>query len=166
MLAGKALPHIVVNIATVLLAVGIVFPLFDIRVYGSMILIIAFFIYFIAACLMPGLLISSLFHDQLFATELAVFINTPAFIFSGFTFPLWGMPFAHTVFAQIMPFTHFLSGFLKIYQMNTPLYNLLPEIIKLGIFIIVPALLTIIVLKRRIKEYCTGNNPKTAEAVS
>jgi ABC-2 type transport system permease protein len=91
-LLGKIIPHFIVHFSTVLIIVGVIFPLFDIRVYGSLFSIITIFTLFISVSLTAGLMISSLFHDQLFATEAALFFNTPAFIFSGFTFPLWGMP--------------------------------------------------------------------------
>jgi ABC-2 type transport system permease protein len=157
-LFGKAIPHFLIHFASVLLMLGIVFPIFNIKIYGSVLVLILFFILFISACLMFGLMISSFFHDQLFATEIAVFLNTPAFIFSGFTFPLWAMPDAHSWFAHILPFTHFLSGFLKIYQMNSPISALIPESIILMIFVVVSTGLTYMELHHQVKKYYSNNN--------
>ncbi len=161
-LFGKAIPHFLIHCSSVLLMLGIVFPIFNIKIYGSIIPLILFFMLFILACLMMGLLISSFFHDQLFATELAVFINTPAFIFSGFTFPLWSMPEVHSVFAHLLPFTHFLSGFLKIYQMNASLSALVPEISVLSAFAVAGTGLTYLELHHQVKKYYS-NNLATAE---
>lgn len=152
-LIGKIIPHFLIHSANALLIVGIFFPLFNIRVYGSLFLVLIFLLYFIITCISLGVLISSLFHDQLFATELALFINTPGFIFSGFTFPLWGMPMVHSIFAQIMPFTHFLNGFLKLYQMNAPLSYILPELKILSIFTIGSLILSVFAIKFQIKKY-------------
>ncbi len=151
-IVGKSLPHIAVHTATVLGIVGIIFPIFQIEVSGSMIILIIFLIYFVIACFFVGLMFSSVFHNQFFATELAVFLNAPAFMFSGYTFPLWGVPALHNYFAQILPFTHFITGFMKIYQMNAPFHYLLPEIIKLSIFIIISLIVIIVVLKYQIKK--------------
>ncbi|MCB0752875.1 MAG: ABC transporter permease, partial [Ignavibacteriae bacterium] len=103
---------------SIILIIGVIFPLYNIVVKGSLFTLLILIVAFIFASFLMGLLISTIFNDQLLATEIAVFINTPAFIFSGFTFPIWGMPFIHTIFAQILPFTHFLEAFLKVYQMG------------------------------------------------
>ncbi len=151
-LFGKAIPHFTIHLATAFLILGIIFPLFNIIVYGSFVNLLILFALFISANLMLGLLISSFFHNQFFATELAVFINTPGFIFSGFTFPLWSMPLAHNVFAMIMPFTHFLSAYLKISQMNTSFANCSNEIIVLFGFTIIPAIASYFIIKHHIKK--------------
>jgi ABC-2 type transport system permease protein len=146
-LIGKAFPHFIIHCATALLIVGIIFPLFDIKILGSIPSILFLFALFILANLMLGLMISSFFHDQFFATELAVFFNTPGFIFSGFTFPLWSMPVIHNYISMTMPFTHFLSAFLKVFQMNTQLSNCRNEIFILSGFVIVSSTALFFILK-------------------
>lgn len=160
---GKFIPHSLLHLITAILIVGVLFPLFEIKLYGSVYLLLLLFIFYIAASLMLGLMISSFVHDHLFATEIALFINTPGFIFSGFTFPIWGMPFAHTIISQLMPFTHFLSGFLKIYQMNLGLGDILGELGILTIFILTSEILTAIGLKINMKKYKVTNNEATVE---
>ncbi len=151
-LLGKIIPHFIVHFSTVLIIVGVIFPLFDIRVYGSLFSIITIFTLFISVSLTAGLMISSLFHDQLFATEAALFFNTPAFIFSGFTFPLWGMPVLHSTFAQIIPFTHFLYAFLKIYQMDAPISAASREIYALLSFLIVSGIVLTVKMHIEVKR--------------
>ncbi|RJP64547.1 MAG: ABC transporter permease [Ignavibacteriales bacterium] len=151
-IVGKSLPHLAIHTCTILGIVGIIFPLFDVEVKGSIIVLIAFLIYFAAACFFIGLLISSVFHNQFFATELAVFLNAPAFMFSGYTFPLWGVPVLHNWFAQILPFTHFVTGYIKIYQMGAPVHYLIPEVIKLTLFIVLSLVVIWIVLKYQVSK--------------
>lgn len=150
---GKFTPHFLIHLATALMIVGIIFPLSNITIHGSLILLLLLFAVFIAANLMMGLAISSFFHDQMFATELAVFINTPAFIISGFTFPLWAMPSVLKTFSQLMPFTHFLNGFLKIYQMNTPPKYVFTDFISLMIFVFVSLAAIWLTLRHHVKVY-------------
>ena len=107
---------------------------------------ILFTFYFIIVSFFMGFFISCIFRDLFVATEVAVFINTPAFIFSGYTFPLWGMPKFHSIYAQIIPFTHFLNGFLKLYQYNAPVHYLLPEIGILSIFLAGSVILSLLFL--------------------
>ena len=89
---GKSIPHILIHTMNILILAGLIFPMFHIKIMGSTLLVIGFLIYFVIVAFALGLMISSLFHNQMFATELALFIVTPAFIFSGLTFPLWGCP--------------------------------------------------------------------------
>ena len=144
---GKSLPHLAIHSATVLGILGIIFPLFGMQIVGSTLATALLFIYFVIASFFFGLMISAVFHDQQFATEVALFINIPAFIFSGFVFPLWAMPLFHQIFAQVMPYTHFLYGFLKLYQMGAPTTDILPELGRLSIFIILSAAVTLFALR-------------------
>jgi len=131
---GKALPHLGMHSATALGIVGIIFPLFGIEITGSVIAVIALLLYFVAASLFLALAISSIMHDQQKATEVALFLVTPAFLFSGLTFPIWAMPKISAWYAQTMPFTPFLTAFLKLYQMDAPLKYVLPEVLHLSVF--------------------------------
>jgi ABC-2 type transport system permease protein len=150
---GKAVPHFAIHTATAFMIIGLVFPFFNIKICGSILLLIFFLMVFIAACFNLGLFISSIVHDQLFATEISVFINTPAFILSGFTFPLSAMPIAHNALAQLLPFTHFLNGLLKIYQMKGTFMDVWNETVILGLFALVSAVLTLLALRYQINLY-------------
>jgi ABC-2 type transport system permease protein len=57
------------------------------------------------------------------------------------------MPLFHQIFAQGMPYTHFLYGFLKLYQMGAPAADILPEVGRLSIFIILSAAVTLFALR-------------------
>jgi len=150
---GKSLPHLLFHSATIILIIGIIMPACNIYPAGSALLLILFFILFAAACLMFGIFISSAFHDQMFATALALFINMPAFIYSGYTYPIWAMPAAHRFLANLLPFTHLISGFFKIFRMNAPAYLILDESLIMGAFIIGGFILSVAAVKIHIKKY-------------
>lgn len=162
---GKSLPHLALHTATSLGLIGIIFPVFSVEINGSVLLTLAFLEYFILVSFFFGFLLSCLFHNQLAATEAALFINTPAFIFSGFTFPLWGMPALHNYFAQLIPFTHFLSGFLKIYQMGTPLRYVMPEFLRLSIFLVVSLSASFIALHFQVIRFSDKEELVPEEAI-
>lgn len=153
LLIGKSIPHLLIHFASVTLILGIIFPLYNITIHGSFFTVFALMVIFIFASFFLGLLISAIINDQLLATEIAVFINTPAFIFSGFTFPIWGMPFIHTIFAQILPYTHFLKAFLKVYQMGASFSDITNEIIVLSLFGIVSIIGILITLKIKMRNH-------------
>jgi len=143
---GKSIPHLVIHIATMFGILGILYPVFGIYPSGNLLPVILLFISFIIASFFPGMAISTFVHDQLFATEIALFINTPAFIFSGFVYPLWAMPGVHSAFSQLLPFTHFLEGFLKLFFIGVPFSEVNTEFFKLEIFILPSVLLTLLLL--------------------
>ncbi|MBQ0786256.1 MAG: ABC transporter permease, partial [Oceanihabitans sp.] len=88
-----------------------------------------------------GFGVSLLIKNEVIALDVAIFYNSPAFIFSGFTFPIWAMPWLNSMYAQLNPYTHFLTGFLKIYQLDTPLYFIGTEVSKLTIFFMIALLM-------------------------
>lgn len=149
---GKSVPHLLIHTSTALMILGIFFSVFNIPINGSILFTALFTIFFVITSFFYGFLISVLLSDQQMATEAAIFINTPAFLFSGFTFPIHGMPLLHQLYSQTIPYTHFLIGFLKLYQINTPISYAYPEFIKLSGFLIVSVVLTLIVLKLRINK--------------
>jgi ABC-2 type transport system permease protein len=150
---GKSLPHLILHAATVLGLAGIIFPLFGMEIIGSTIGTILFLLFFVCVSFFFGLMISAVFHDQQFATEVSLFINVPAFIFSGFIFPLWAVPFLHSAFAQMIPSTHFIPGFLKIYQMGAPVWSVWPEMMRLTAFLGVSITIVYVALKYQIRRH-------------
>lgn len=152
---GKSIPHLFFHFISAILIIGVLFPIYNIEIIGSSLSLMVVFILFVMASFFLSFLISSLFHDQLFATELALMINTPAFLFSGFTFPLTAMPLLHNIFANIIPFTHFLYAFLMVYQMGTPLMYAYKYLLALIIFIVGSLILTSIILKKHLNKLTT-----------
>lgn len=155
---GKSIPHLLLHTATAFGVIGILYPFFKVPVYGSVFYTFLFFILFILASFFFGMAISTLTKNQFFATEAALFINTPAFIFSGFVYPLWAMPEVHSKYALIMPFTHFLNGYLKLAFMNTPLKDISGEAFGLFVFIFLSLAVTITALFFRKRSLKKNNN--------
>ena len=128
------------------------FAVIDIPFQGSLISGLIFLLYFITVVHFLGMALSFAIGRSMFAMEISVFVNAPAFVFSGYTFPIGAMPIIQQVFAYMMPFTHFLTGFIKLYQIGTPLSYLLPEIGKLAIILAISlALICIIGLPKPLK---------------
>ena len=150
---GKSVPYIFIHIINVLILAGVILPIFNIGLTGHILLTILFFILFIIVSFYAGMAVSALVIDRMFATEIILFVNTPAFIFSGLTFPLWSMPRVISAFAQAIPFTHFLSGFMRLYLWTAPLkYAILDFEWLLG-FLVIFIAVTFIALKWRIYNH-------------
>lgn len=95
------------------------------------------------ACYAVGQGIGTLAATQMFAAEASVFISTPAFIFSGYTFPVEAMPLLHQVISAISPFTWFMRAYLSLPVMRLPLGHAALPIAVLALFYLAGTLLTL-----------------------
>jgi ABC-2 type transport system permease protein len=92
---------------------------------------------------MLGIMISTIFKNEAIAMDVSFVYNSPAFVFSGFTFPIMAMPAFDAWYAQLIPYTHFLHAFLKGMEMNTPFSFLVQPAINLLFFFLTGYIITI-----------------------
>ena len=110
-----------------------------------------------------GMLFSIVFPNQLKATELLMVISTPAFVLSGFTWPTLAIPSGIQNFAQVIPLTHFLSGFRKIAFYGGGLASIRTELILLSLITLVSFIAMSVILHIKIKKSRSGDNNKLEE---
>ncbi|WP_432713814.1 ABC transporter permease [Pedobacter sp.] len=134
---AKTIAHLVVSWANFMLIAFVIFPFFDIGVPAATAKFFLIYSLLSVACIGIGMFISSLFKDVMLSGDTALFYTSPAFVFSGFTFPRWAMPWYDQYYATIMPYTPFLDAFLKVYYMNLPLHYAQADINKLLLFCVV-----------------------------
>ncbi len=107
-MAGKILPYIGVGYVQVVIILAAAKWLFGVPVFGSLILLSAMLLLFIAANLAVGFTFSTLAQNQLQAVEMSFFFFLPSMLLSGFMFPFRGMPDWAQWVGEIFPLTHFL----------------------------------------------------------
>src|SRR5699024_5500935 len=108
---GKTIAHLFIAWINFILIVGIIFLYFGLSNWETNGNFFILFTFLALACIGLGILVSVLFKDVMFATDVALFYTSPAFVFSGYTFPRWAMPWFDQVYAHAMPYTPFLQGF-------------------------------------------------------
>ncbi|HEX3019140.1 MAG TPA: ABC transporter permease [Chitinispirillaceae bacterium] len=81
-----------------------------------------------AASILFGMLIGTLLRNTLLSIEIAIFLSIPAFMLSGYSYPLWAVPDFMALFSKILPFTYFFTAWFKIAQMNTTSYYAIGEV--------------------------------------
>ncbi|WP_147677605.1 ABC transporter permease [Algibacter pacificus] len=135
MIFGKYVALSVYSFGLCGFVLAILFPVFHIPIYGHIGSLALLLFLLISANIFLGFGVSLLFKKEVIALDLAIIYNSPAFVFSGFTFPIWAMPWFNAQYANMIPFTHFLTGFLKIYQLDTPIHFIWPEVWKLLVFV-------------------------------
>lgn len=131
---GKMLAHLCIAWILFMLVAFIVFPVFELGKPKTDFNFFLIYTLMALACIGIGMMISAISNNLLFVTDVALFFTSPAFVFSGFTFPRWAMPWYDQFYADIMPYTHFLDGFIKLYFMELPFTYATPEVLKLLVF--------------------------------
>jgi ABC-2 type transport system permease protein len=129
---GKLLALLSVSWIHFLMIQFVVFPLFDLEKTEATWNFFLLYNGLVIACIGFGMLVSAIFEDVMLCADVALFFTSPAFVFSGFTFPRTAMPWYDQYYAAIMPYTYFLDGFLKGYFMQLPVSYFSKELWILG----------------------------------
>lgn len=134
---GKILPYIAVGYVQVTLILLAAKYIFEVPMVGSVLLLYAVAILFIAANLAMGITFSTLAKNQLQAVQMAFFFFLPSILLSGFMFPFRGMPEWAQWIGTCLPLTHFLRIVRGILLKGNGLFEIMPEIWPLLAFLVV-----------------------------
>jgi len=148
---GKLLVYTSIGMV-IALFISILFAVFGIPYQNNIGAILFLFFLFILASGSLGMMLSALVPEEIVALDIALFYNSSAFIFSGFTFPVMGMPLFDSLWAQFIPYTHFLGAFFKLSQMGTSLAFAQDELLILAAFILVGFFTTYLALSLKMKN--------------
>jgi len=136
-MVGKILPYIVVGYIQVSLILVVARFVFDVPMFGSLPLLYAVALLFIAANLAVGITFSTLAKNQLQAVQMAFFFFLPSILLSGFMFPFRGMPEWAQAIGSCLPNTHFLRIVRGILLKGNGPAEIIPELWPLLVFLAV-----------------------------
>jgi ABC-2 type transport system permease protein len=105
---GKILPYIMVGYIQVTVILVAAHFLFSVPIAGSLPMLLACVLVFLAANLTVGMMFSTIAKSQLQAMQMTFFFFLPSMLLSGFMFPFRGMPQWAQVIGEGLPLTHFL----------------------------------------------------------
>jgi len=134
---GKIIPYILVGYIQITLIIVAAKLLFHVPMIGSIVLIYCVALLFIAANLAMGITFSSIAKNQLQAVQMAVFFFLPSILISGFMFPFRGMPVWAQYIGTCLPITHFLRIVRGVLLKGNGLYEILPELWPIVLFVTV-----------------------------
>jgi ABC-2 type transport system permease protein len=106
---GKLVPYLVLAFLQLLLVLALMRWAFKVPIHGSLPLLLALSIVYLAALLSLGLLISSRSGSQMEAVQGAQMVLLPSIMLSGYIFPLSSLPAFLLPVSQILPATHFIA---------------------------------------------------------
>ena len=131
---GKITPYIFVGYVQVAIIILAAHLLFAVPVLGSVPLLLAVAVFFIAANLSIGFTFSTVAKSQMQAMQLSFFYFLPSMLLSGFMFPFRGMPVWAQWIGEVLPLTHFLRIIRGIMlKGNTP-YEVWPNLWPIAAF--------------------------------
>jgi ABC-2 type transport system permease protein len=107
-MTGKIAPYIVVGLVQSVIILLAARYLFDVPMMGSLALLGATMMLYIASLLALGYAISTMADNQLQAMQMTFFFFLPTMLLSGFMFPFRGMPQWAQALGELFPATHFL----------------------------------------------------------
>jgi ABC-2 type transport system permease protein len=136
-MVGKILPYIAVGYVQVTLILIAAKFIFNVPMVGSLPLLYAVSLVFIAANLAMGITFSTLASNQLQAVQMAFFFFLPSILLSGFMFPFRGMPEWAQWVGTCLPNTHFLRIVRGILLKGNGASEILPELWPLLAFLAV-----------------------------
>lgn len=118
LIIGKLIPFTIIGFIEVLIVLAAAYIFFDLRLKGSLLLLLISCIPFLFSTLGLGMLVSTISRTQQQAMMLSVFLIMLPFIYlSGFTFPVENMPKIIQFATNFIPLKYFLiilrSLFLK-----------------------------------------------------
>ncbi|MCC6629236.1 MAG: ABC transporter permease [Chloroflexi bacterium] len=109
LMLGKIIPFIVITFLQIGLALMMGTLWFRVPINGSVVLLLALSLVFLASALGIGLLISSVSSTQAQAMQASLFVMLPSILLSGFMFPTEAMPPVIQVLTRLLPLTYYLQ---------------------------------------------------------
>jgi len=110
MALGKLSAHFLLGLTDMLIALFVGVVIFKVPLRGSVVLLLFSACVFLYGALAWGLYISASFRNQLSAYQMGTFTSfLPAFLLSGFIYPIANMPWIIQMFSFIIPARYFID---------------------------------------------------------
>ena len=135
LILGKLVPYFTIGMFDLVLSVLVAEFVFQIPMRGELWLVFASSSIFMVGALSLGMLISIVTKSQFLSSQIALVATMlPAFLLSGFVFPIANMPYAIQVFTHIVTARYFVVLLRGIYLKGLGLGDLVGETIYLACF--------------------------------
>jgi len=125
---GRFLAHALIYTITTSYILGVHYRLFDYPDNGSTLAVIVFAAFYLTACILFALAVSTLFRHREDSLILLLWTSIPILMLSGVSFPREGMPQWLYAIGQLFPSSHGIDGLIRIRSMGASLNEVFPEI--------------------------------------
>ncbi len=132
LILGKTLPFAAIGLVQLAVITTVAMFLFDVPLQGNPVLLVLASLCFLACSLGAGLFISTVSSTQQQAMMTTFFFFQPAFMLSGFSFPIRNMPEAVQWITWVNPMRYFMEVVRGIFLKGVGLEVLWPQILALA----------------------------------
>ena len=148
---GKLMPYLVIGFVDVAVASAVGVFLFGVPLRGSVLLLAAATILFLAGALGLGIAISAMLKSQVLATQVALVVTyMPALLLSGFLFDIASMPAALRAVTLLVPARYYIEVTRGIFLKGAGLEALWLPMLSMIVFAAVGLTLAVTVFRKRI----------------
>jgi len=131
---GKTLPFALVGIVDVVVITAAALIIFHIPLRGNPLLLLACAVLYLLTSLGAGLFLSTISQTQQQAMMASFFFTTPAFMLSGFAFPIRNMPMVVQYLTYLDPIRYFMEIVRGIFLKGVGFTALWPQMLALLIY--------------------------------
>ena len=134
LMLGKTLPFAVVGLVDVTLVTTLALVVFHVPFNGSFLLLLGCSLLFLMTSLGAGLFISTISQTQQQAMMSSFFFSMPAFMLSGFAFPIRNMPLVVQYLSYLNPLRYFIEIVRGIFLKGVGISVLWPQMACLAVY--------------------------------
>ena len=134
LMLGKTLPFAVVGLVDVALISTVALVVFRVPFRGSVLLLFFCSVLFLMTSLGAGLFLSTISHTQQQAMMANFFFSTPAFMLSGFAFPIRNMPVAVQYLTYLNPLRYFMEIVRGLFLKGVGVSVLWPQMVCMAVY--------------------------------
>lgn len=145
---GKIAPNIVLGFIQVAIILLAAYYVFAVPMLGSLWLLFAALLVYIAANVTLGYLFSTLARSQMQAMQMTFFFFLPSIMLSGFMFPFRGMPVWAQWIGEVLPLTHFLRVVRGILLKGSDAAAIAPDLWPIAAFTLVVGIVILLRFRR------------------
>lgn len=134
LMLGKTLPFALVGIIDMVIITVAALLIFHIPFRGNFLLLLFCALLFLMTSLGAGLFLSTISQTQQQANMMSFFFTTPAFMLSGFTFPIRNMPAAVQYLTYLNPLRYFMEIVRGVFLKGVGMETLWPKMVALTVY--------------------------------
>jgi ABC-2 type transport system permease protein len=134
LMLGKTLPFALVGLLDVVLVTAVALLVFHIPLHGSFLLLLFCAVLFLMTTLGAGLFLSTISQTQQQAMMGSFFFSSPAFMLSGFAFPIRNMPVAVQYLTYLNPVRYFIEIVRGIFLKGAGVDVLWPQMAAMAVY--------------------------------
>jgi ABC-2 type transport system permease protein len=164
-LAGKSIPYVITNFFWGLFYLFIMLPVYNIYIKSSLLPVILMMFLFITAVTSLGIMVSTFFRNVLMVLIVLMFFSMPAFLISGFSWPLLAMPVPIRILSGLLPSTYFLETFRTLVLAEYPFKYCLWNCVYLAVYSIVCWVITYLLFRHIFSKKAIRNATKDHDIV-